>query len=83
VFARAFPISAQRWRSIWACPTGQWKELPVTTRIKKAELHCHIEGAASPALVKEQAQKYGVDVSNFISGDALCLVRFHRISCSL
>jgi adenosine deaminase len=42
----------------------------VTTRIKKAELHCHIEGAASPALVKEQAQKYGVDVSNFISGDA-------------
>lgn len=40
-----------------------------TDPIKKAELHCHIEGAASPALVKAQARKYGVDVSGFISGD--------------
>ncbi|MGN6551389.1 MAG: adenosine deaminase [Pararhizobium sp.] len=35
----------------------------------KAELHCHIEGAASPALVKQQARKYGADVSGFIDGD--------------
>jgi adenosine deaminase len=32
----------------------------------KAELHCHIEGAASPALVEKQAAKYGVDVSGII-----------------
>ena len=34
--------------------------------VLKAELHCHIEGAASPALVIEQARKYGADVSAFI-----------------
>jgi adenosine deaminase len=32
----------------------------------KAELHCHIEGAASPELVIGQAKKYGADVSPFI-----------------
>ncbi|WP_406873422.1 adenosine deaminase [Aminobacter sp. P9b] len=32
----------------------------------KAELHCHIEGAAAPELVIRQAQKYGKDVSPFI-----------------
>lgn len=32
----------------------------------KAELHCHIEGAASPELVTRQARKYGKDVSPFI-----------------
>ncbi len=32
----------------------------------KAELHCHIEGAASPELVIAQAAKYGKDVSPFI-----------------
>jgi len=41
----------------------------LTGKIKKAELHCHIEGAASPALVKAQARKYNADVSGFISGD--------------
>ena len=41
----------------------------MTGKIKKAELHCHIEGAASPALVKAQARKYNADVSGFISGD--------------
>lgn len=41
----------------------------MTAKIKKAELHCHIEGAASPALVREQARKYNADVSGFISGD--------------
>jgi len=38
--------------------------------VLKAELHCHIEGAASPALVKAQARKYGADVSSFIRNDA-------------
>ena len=32
----------------------------------KAELHCHIEGAAAPELVMRQAEKYGKDVSPFI-----------------
>ena len=41
----------------------------MTGKIKKAELHCHIEGAASPALVKAQARKYSADVSGFISND--------------
>jgi adenosine deaminase len=34
--------------------------------VLKAELHCHIEGAASPDLVSRQAQKYGADTSPFI-----------------
>ncbi len=38
--------------------------------VPKAELHCHIEGAASPALVMAQAKKYGVDVSSFIRDNA-------------
>lgn len=41
----------------------------MTGGIKKAELHCHIEGAASPTLVKAQAHKYNSDVSGFISGE--------------
>ncbi len=32
----------------------------------KAELHCHIEGAAAPELVIAQSRKYGKDVSHFI-----------------
>jgi len=38
--------------------------------VVKAELHCHIEGAASPALVEAQAAKYGADVSAIIEGDS-------------
>lgn len=38
----------------------------MTANVKKAEIHCHIEGAAAPDLVKAQAAKYGVDVSAFI-----------------
>ncbi|MCV3270136.1 adenosine deaminase [Roseobacter sinensis] len=34
--------------------------------VPKAEIHCHIEGAASPALVQTQAQIYGVDVSGIV-----------------
>jgi adenosine deaminase len=36
----------------------------------KAELHCHIEGAAAPELVVRQADKYGADVSPFIQDGA-------------
>ncbi|MCV0395802.1 MAG: adenosine deaminase [Rhizobiaceae bacterium] len=32
----------------------------------KAEIHCHIEGAAPPDLVAKQAARYGVDVSAMI-----------------
>lgn len=32
----------------------------------KAELHCHIEGAAAPTLVLRQAEKYGADASPYI-----------------
>ncbi len=38
--------------------------------VLKAELHCHLEGAASPALVAAQAEKYGVNVSGFIENGA-------------
>ena len=34
--------------------------------VPKAELHCHIEGAASPELVMQQGERYGVDTSAFI-----------------
>lgn len=36
----------------------------------KAELHCHIEGAAEPSLVLRQAAKYGADASPYIQGGA-------------
>lgn len=36
--------------------------------VVKAELHCHIEGAASTALVAAQAQKYGVNIEGLING---------------
>ena len=38
--------------------------------VLKAELHCHIEGAAAPDLVLRQAQKYNKDVSPFIKDGA-------------
>ena len=41
----------------------------MSTTVKKAEIHCHIEGAASPALVRKQAAKYGVDVSSFLDNN--------------
>lgn len=34
--------------------------------LPKAELHCHIEGAAAPDLVIRQAEKYGADTTPFI-----------------
>ncbi|WP_075216255.1 adenosine deaminase [Mongoliimonas terrestris] len=35
----------------------------MTLAIPKVELHCHIEGAAPPALVRRLAARHGVDVS--------------------
>lgn len=37
--------------------------------IPKAEIHCHIEGAAEPQLVLAQAAKYGVDAMQYVSAD--------------
>ncbi|MCL6705982.1 adenosine deaminase [Pseudomonas sp. R2.Fl] len=42
----------------------------MTRQLKKAELHCHIEGAAPPALTLRQAEKYGLDSSGFIADGA-------------
>ena len=36
-------------------------------QLPKAELHCHIEGAAEPELVLAQAAKYSVDASGFVA----------------
>lgn len=38
----------------------------MTSHLKKVELHCHLEGAAPPALTLAQAQKYGVDTGAFL-----------------
>ncbi|MCB1495927.1 MAG: adenosine deaminase [Bauldia sp.] len=36
------------------------------TALPKAELHCHIEGAAPPALVRRLAGRYGVDTAGIL-----------------
>ncbi|TYC49201.1 adenosine deaminase [Rhodobacterales bacterium] len=41
--------------------------VPVT--VPKVELHCHIEGAAPPTLVRRLAAQYGVDVSAVVDGN--------------
>lgn len=41
----------------------------MTSNLKKVELHCHLEGAAPPALTILQAQKYGVDPAAFVGDD--------------
>lgn len=40
-----------------------------TDTVPKAELHCHIEGAASPRLVLQLADQHGVDVSGIIDAN--------------
>jgi len=40
-------------------------EFPLTHHLK-AEIHCHIEGAAPPSLALQQAEKYGIDASGFL-----------------
>ena len=39
----------------------------MTSHLKKVELHCHLEGAAPPSLTAQQARKYGMDTSGFLS----------------
>jgi len=48
----------------------------VTTHLIKAEVHCHIEGAAPPALALAQARKYGVDPATFMHGDTYAWTDF-------
>jgi adenosine deaminase len=42
----------------------------VTAHLLKAEIHCHIEGAAPPSLAEAQARKYGVDTSHILQDGA-------------
>lgn len=42
----------------------------MTAHLKKAELHCHVEGAAPPALTMAQAEKYGVATDGFVQDGA-------------
>ncbi|GEO87220.1 MULTISPECIES: adenosine deaminase [Alphaproteobacteria] len=42
----------------------------MTSHLKKAELHCHVEGAAPPALTLVQAEKYSVDPTHFVRDGA-------------
>ncbi|MBP1848011.1 adenosine deaminase [Rhizobium petrolearium] len=42
----------------------------MTAQLLKAEIHCHIEGAAPPALAAAQARKYGVDTSHILRNGA-------------
>lgn len=42
----------------------------MTQHLKKAELHCHIEGATPPALALAQAEKYGVSADGIIEDGA-------------
>jgi adenosine deaminase len=41
-------------------------ELPVTAHLLKAEIHCHIEGAAPVSLALAQAEIYRVDISEIV-----------------
>ena len=42
----------------------------MTAHLKKAELHCHLEGAVPPPLAQAQARKYGVDTHDFLRDGA-------------
>ena len=44
--------------------------------VVKAEIHCHIEGAASTSLVASQARKYGVNIDGLIKGDSFVWTDF-------
>lgn len=34
-----------------------------------AELHCHVEGTASPVLAREQARRYRIDIDDLLDGE--------------
>ena len=42
----------------------------MTAHLKKVELHCHLEGAAPPALTLAQARKYNIDISAYLKDGA-------------
>ncbi len=42
----------------------------MTSHLLKAEIHCHIEGAAPPELARLQAEKYGIDTTDFLRDDS-------------
>lgn len=42
----------------------------MTGQVKKAEIHCHLEGAVPPALALAQARKYGVGTDAFLRDGA-------------
>lgn len=42
----------------------------MTSHLKKVELHCHLEGAAPPALTLAQARKYNIDISAYLKDSA-------------
>lgn len=42
----------------------------MTHSLRKVELHCHLEGAAPPALVLEQARKYDIPTDAFLKDGA-------------
>lgn len=48
----------------------------MTRHLVKAEVHCHIEGAAPPALALAQARKYGIDPATFMEGDTYAWTDF-------
>lgn len=50
--------------------------------LKKVELHCHLEGAAPPALVLEQARKYNIETEGFLQNGAYVWTDFAEfIAC--
>lgn len=54
----------------------------MTTHLPKAEIHCHIEGAAAPSLVARQAEKYGVDTGAILRDGAYIWSDFSQfLSC--
>lgn len=53
-----------------AKPSGrQTRDVDPLTAIPLAELHCHIEGAALPELVRELAHRNGQDINGLIDDD--------------
>lgn len=48
----------------------------MTAHLLKAEIHCHIEGAAPPALALAQARRYGVDPTSFMQGETYAWTNF-------
>lgn len=57
--------------------------MAVQEQVLKAELHCHIEGAAPPALVQKIAKREEIDVSSIIDARPVPLERLHHLPVGL